>query len=202
MKIKICGLKEVNHAVIAAELGADFLGFVFAESPRKVTPKQVSFITSQLPAGVQKVGVFVDEKPETVNEIVSACGLDMVQLHGSESPAYCKMIDVPVIKAFRIKNNDYLKEMKLYRDYAEMFLLDTYIPGVAGGTGRTFDWNLAATVSEAGKIVLAGGLNPQNVAEACRIARPYAVDVSGGVETDGVKDVTKIEAFICNARGN
>lgn len=202
MKIKICGLKEVNHAVKAAELGADFLGFVFAESPRRVTPEQASLITCQLPPGVKKVGVFVNEKPEIVNEITGFCGLDLVQLHGSESPAYCKQVCVPVIKAFRVKNANFLREMELYRDSVEMFLLDTYIPGVAGGTGKAFDWKLATAASGSEKIILAGGLNPENIASACRIAKPFAVDVSGGVETEGVKDIVKIEAFILNARGN
>ncbi|HWI55293.1 MAG TPA: phosphoribosylanthranilate isomerase [Desulfobacteria bacterium] len=202
MKIKICGLRDVNHAVKAAELGADFLGFVFAKSPRRVTPEQAALITRRMPAGVQKVGVFVDEKPQTVNEIAGICGLDLVQLHGSESPAYCKQVCVPVIKAFRVKDADYLKEMELYRDSVEMFLLDTYIPGVAGGTGKVFDWKLAIEASGLGKIIVAGGLNPENVSEACRIAKPFAVDVSGGVETAGVKDIAKIEAFISQARGN
>lgn len=202
MKIKICGLKEVNHAIKAAELGADLLGFVFAESPRRISPDQASLISRQLPSGVKKVGVFVNEKPEIVNEIAGICGLDVVQLHGSESPAYCNKMCVPVIKAFRVKDADILDEMKFYSNSVEMFLLDTYIPGVVGGTGRAFDWNLAAAASGVGKIILAGGLKPENVASACRIAKPFAVDVSGGVETEGVKDLKKIEAFICNARGN
>lgn len=201
MIIKICGLREPEHAVRTAALGADLLGFVFAKSPRQVTPEQVRKITAELPASVKKVGVFVDEDHDVVNDIVSFCGLDMVQLHGSESPDYCNKISCQVIKAFRVKDSTYLDEIKMYVNNVELLLLDTYMPGVHGGTGKTFDWSLAQGASELGKVILAGGLTPENVALAVK-TNPFGIDVSGGVETNGVKDLTKIELFIKQARRN
>lgn len=201
MNIKICGLKEAGPAVRAAELGADFLGFVFAESPRKVTPEQARLIISQLPSRVRKVGVFVDEDPQVINDIVSYCGLDLAQLHGRETPADCRELSCPVIKGFRVKDAGSLEDLEPYRGHVEMFLLDTYVKGVAGGTGKTFDWSLARHAAEYGKILLAGGLNPENVGSAVKAARPFGVDVSSGVETGGNKDLAKIEAFIRQVRG-
>lgn len=201
MKIKICGLREPAHAIKAAELGADFLGFVFAASPRQVTPDQAREIIRQLPGQPARVGVFVDETPEVINEIVSYCGLDMVQLHGRETPGECRRIKRPVIKGFRVRDAGSLAEMEEYRGAVAMFLLDSYVRGVAGGTGRAFDWSLARQAAALGKILLAGGLNPENVRAAIEAARPYGVDVSSGVETGGIKDMAKIEAFIRQVRG-
>ncbi len=201
MKIKICGLKEVRHAVQAAEMGADFLGFVFAESPRKVTPEQALGIIRELPSKVLKVGVFVDEDDCIINETVTFCGLDLVQFHGRETPEDCRKILCPVIKGIRVKDGESLPEMEPYRDCVEMFLLDTYVRGLAGGTGKTFDWSLARPASRYGKVLLAGGLTPGNVKSAVAAARPFGVDVSSGVETGGIKDPVKIEAFIRQVRG-
>lgn len=201
MKIKICGLKEIHHAVKAAELGADFLGFVFTKSPRRVRLDLARDIIRELPPSVAKVGVFVDEAPETVNSIADFCWLDYVQLHGQETPEYCMDISRPVIKAFRIKDATDLDEIKSYRDVAEMFLLDAYVPGTAGGTGKTFDWSIARQAGRYGKIILAGGLTPENVRLAAAAAQPYGVDVSSGVETGGIKDLAKIEAFMGMVRG-
>ncbi len=201
MRIKICGLQETEHAVKAAELGADFLGFVFAASPRKVTPDQARDIIRKLPGSAARVGVFVDERPEVINETVSYCGLDLVQLHGRETPGQCRHIRCPVIKGFRVRDAGSLAEMEQYRGAVEMFLLDTYVRGVAGGTGRAFDWSLARQAGNLGKIMLAGGLNPENVRAAIDAARPYGVDVSSGVETGGTKDMAKIAAFIGQVRG-
>jgi len=201
MIIKICGLKEIEHAVKAAELGADFLGFVFAESPRRITPEQALAIIRELPPAVRKVGVFVDQTPRQINDIVSFCGLDLVQLHGRETPEDCRQISCPVIKGFRVRDIDFLPEMRTYMDSVEMFLLDAYVPGLPGGTGKTFDWSLARKAAELGKIILAGGLTPGNVRMAVTAAQPYGVDVSSGVETGGVKDLVKIAAFISQVRG-
>lgn len=201
MKIKICGLKEIHHAVKAAELGADFLGFVFTKSPRRVRLDLARDIIRELPPSVAKVGVFVDEAPETVNSIADFCWLDYVQLHGQETPEYCMDISRPVIKAFRIKDATDLDEIKSYRDVAEMFLLDAYVPGTAGGTGKTFDWSIARQAGRYGKIILAGGLTPENVRLAAAAAQPYGVDVSSGVETGGIKDLAKIAAFMGMVRG-
>lgn len=201
MKIKICGLKEVEHAVRAAELGADFIGFVFAESRRRVSPEQAQRIIRELPAEVRKVGVFVDENHAVINDIASFCGLDMVQVHGQETPEECRQITCPVIKAVRVKDAESLQMMGPYRDSVEMFLLDTYVEGASGGTGKTFDWMLARQASYYGKVLLAGGLDANNVSPAAAAARPYGVDVSSGVETAGVKDLAKIAEFITQVRG-
>lgn len=200
MLIKICGLRELEHAQKTAEMGADFLGFVFAQSPRKVSPEQVRAIIQRLPQTSGKVGVFVDENSTVVNEIVSFCGLDMVQLHGKETPEYCGKILCPVIKGFRVKDKNSLDEMEPYRDRVEMFLLDTYVPGVTGGTGKTFDWSLAGLAAKYGKVLLAGGLSVDNVDSAIEMVHPYGIDVSGGVETNGSKDLVKIGLFIEQAR--
>ncbi|PKM81789.1 MAG: phosphoribosylanthranilate isomerase [Firmicutes bacterium HGW-Firmicutes-14] len=202
MIIKVCGLKEKEHALSAARAGADLIGFVFAGSPRRVTPEQAGSIIRELPGTVKKVGVFVDEDSGVVNDIISRCGLDMVQLHGRETPDYCGEIICPVIKAFRIRDAETLNQMIPYRDKVEMFLMDTYVQGTTGGTGKTFDWSLARRASDLGKVLLAGGLTHGNVRTAIELAKPYGVDVSSGVETGGVKDITKIEAFIAEARGN
>ena len=200
MKIKICGLREVGHALLAAELGADLLGFVFAESPRRITPDQARQIIAELPSSVQKVGVFVNSRLETINEIISYCGLDFAQLHGEETPEYCSTVQASVIKAWRVKDGQSLVQMEDYRDCVEMFLLDTYVKGAVGGTGQAFDWSLAREAAGYGKIILAGGLTPENVASAIETVRPYGVDVSSGVETNRCKDIAKIEAFIRQAR--
>lgn len=200
MKIKICGLRELGHAMLAAELGADLLGFVFAESPRRITPDQARQIIAELPASVQKVGVFVNSGLETINKIISYCGLDFAQLHGEETPEYCSAVQASVIKAWRVKDGQSLVQMEDYRDCVEMFLLDTYVKGAVGGTGQAFDWSLAREAAGYGKIILAGGLTSENVASAIETVRPYGVDVSSGVETNRCKDNAKIEAFIRQAR--
>lgn len=202
MKIKICGLKQEEHAIAAAELGADYLGFVFAESPRRVTPEQVQKIICKLPSSVLKVGVFLNQEPEEINSIISYCGLDFAQLHGNETSEHCRKVSGPVIKVIRIKDEHSLEQMEVYRNVVDIFLLDTYVQGISGGTGKTFKWPLAARASKYGKIILAGGLTPENVNTAISQAEPYAVDVSSGVETDRIKDPAKIEAFIRRVRGN
>ena len=201
MKIKICGLRETGHAVRAAELGADLLGFVFADSYRKISPQQARRVIAELPSAVAKVGVFVNGDLAVVNEIISYCGLDLAQLHGEETPAYCSAVQAPVIKAWRIKDEYSLAELEPYRGCVEMLLLDTYVKGAVGGTGLTFDWSVVRKAAGFGKVILAGGLTPENVALAIATAGPYGVDVSSGVETDGCKDIVKIEAFIRQARG-
>jgi len=201
MKIKICGLREVEHAVLAAELGADLLGFVFADSPRKIVPEQARKIIDKLPSSVFKVGVFVNADIRVINDIISYCGLDIVQLHGEETPEYCSAVQAQVIKAWRIKNEHTLVELEPYRNFVEMFLLDTFVKGTAGGTGLTFDWSMVRRAARYGKIIMAGGLTPENVASAIKTAAPYGVDVSSGVETAGSKDMAKIESFIKQARG-
>lgn len=201
MKIKICGLRDAGHALLAAELGADLLGFVFADSPRRISPEQARRIIAELPSSVGKVGVFVNSDLAVINDIISYCGLDLAQLHGEETPEYCLAVQAPVIKAWRVTDKYSPAELEPYRDCVEMFLLDTYVKGTVGGTGRTFDWSVVRKAAGFGNIILAGGLTPENVALAIEDAAPYGVDVSSGVETDGCKDAAKIEAFIKQARG-
>ncbi|MCL6447194.1 MAG: phosphoribosylanthranilate isomerase [Armatimonadetes bacterium] len=198
--VKICGIRDLETALFAARAGADALGFVFAPGRRQVAPVQAKAIIRALPPGIVKIGVFVDAPLHEVQEIARFCGLDAVQLHGSESPRYCRLAGLPVIKAFRVGAGDLTGAVGSYD--AAAILLDTYVPGRAGGTGKSFDWRLAGKLklNYAGRIILAGGLNAQNVQEAIRIARPDGVDVSSGVETNGRKDREKIKEFIKKAK--
>jgi phosphoribosylanthranilate isomerase len=199
IRIKICGITNWEDARLAVELGADALGFIFTESPRRVTPEQAAAITGQLTPPVCKIGVFLDHQEEEVKAIAECCRLDGLQLHGQETPAYCKRFRQKVIKAFRIRDATDLKALSLYE--VDAFLLDTYHESLAGGTGKTFDWNLAVEAKKHGKIILSGGLNPDNVFSAITKVKPYAVDVSSGVEASpGKKDPVKLKAFIEEVR--
>ena len=197
VKVKICGITNLEDALDAIALGADALGFVFyARSPRRVTPEQAAAIITRLPPFVAKVGVFVDEKLDRVQGIMNLCSLDYAQLHGSESPEYCKALGQQrAIKAFRVKDGINLEQFSAYKVSA--ILLDSYNPNMFGGTGRAFNWELAARVARSNCVILSGGLTPQNVAEAINKVNPYAVDVSSGVEASpGKKDYAKLKAFI------
>jgi phosphoribosylanthranilate isomerase len=197
--IKICGITGREDALLAVELGADALGFIFTDSPRRVTPEEAGAIIDVLPPPVCKIGVFLDQQEEEVKSIADSCGLDGLQFHGRETPAYCKKFTQKVIKAFRIRNVADLKALSLYE--ADAFLLDSYHESLPGGTGKTFDWNLAVEAKRYGKIILSGGLNPENVFSAVQQVGPYAVDVSSGVETSpGRKDPARLKAFIGEVR--
>ncbi len=198
VRVKICGITNSGDALLAAELGAHALGFIFyKKSPRSVTPDKARRIIGQLPPFVATVGVFVDEDAAAVREIASLAGLDWVQLHGRESPDYCRSLGRRVIKGFRVKGEEIYAQLTEYQGAAQAFLLDAYKPGTPGGTGETFNWEIARQVKKCGPIILAGGLNPDNVAEAIRIARPAAVDAASGVEAaPGKKDREKMRAFI------
>ncbi len=204
-RIKVCGITNIDDALYAAELGADALGFIFyPKSPRYVLTAAVKEITDRLPPFVTTVGVFVNEEKEKIEEIVDKAGITLLQLHGDESPEFCASFDKGVIKAIRgvIKairiDKDF--EAASLRDYdVDGFLLDTYDKGLYGGTGRTFDWNIAIEAKNFGRIILSGGLNPENVNEAVEIVNPYAVDVGSGVEKEpGKKDREKLKRFIFN----
>jgi phosphoribosylanthranilate isomerase len=176
------------------------LGFVFAPSPRRISQERAGEIVAALPESIVKVGVFVDENRRRVEELARMCHLNFVQLHGSETPEYARELGLPFIKAFRVRDETVVNQITEFG--AEMFLLDSYNPQKTGGTGRKFDWSIAATAARLGRMILAGGLTPENVAEAVRIVRPYAVDVSSGVEVSpGKKDHAKIRKFIAEARG-
>ena len=199
-KIKVCGITNLEDANAAVSFGADALGFVFyPKSPRKVTPETAKNIISSLPQSITTVGVFVDEDKAKVEETASYTGLDIIQFHGSESPEYCNF-SRNIIKAIRVKELSDLKQLSDYSAYA--FLLDTYSPNVIGGTGQVFKWEIAVEAKKYGKIILAGGLNPDNIEEAIKFVQPYGVDVSSGVEgtEKGKKDHKKLQLFIERAR--
>ena len=199
VKVKICGITNIRDASLAIEYGADALGFVFAPSPRQVTPEQAQRIVSQLSSTICKVGVFVDSKLETVNNIKSSCGLDMVQLHGSESPEYCQAFSPNVIKSFQVRDETTLALLPKYE--VKAYLLDSYHDELKGGTGHSFDWSIAKRAREYGMIILSGGLNPDNIRQAITTVQPDAVDVSSGVEsTPGKKDQAKLQDFIQAAK--
>jgi phosphoribosylanthranilate isomerase len=200
VKIKICGITNPEDALIAVAAGADALGFVFFRgSPRYISPEQADAIIRRLPPFVQSVGLFVNEEPATVNSVAERCGLDLVQLHGEESPDYCVAIKRRIIKAFRVKDVSSLDDMENYRVAA--CLLDAWSPAAHGGTGTTFNWEIAARAAASQPIILAGGLTPENVAGAVATVNPYAVDVSSGVESaPGKKDAALIRAFVSAAR--
>jgi phosphoribosylanthranilate isomerase len=199
--VKICGITSLEDAHAAVDSGADALGFVFyPPSPRYVTPKQAEQIIRTLPPFVTTVGLFVDVTLEAVSETVARCGLDRVQLHGRETPEFCRQITRPVIKAIRIKNAESLTHVADY--IVSAYLLDAYVEGaLPGGTGASFSWELAARAKPFGPIILAGGLTPENVEIAIDQVRPYGVDVSTGVEcAPGVKDHRKVRQFIARAK--
>ena len=201
VRIKICGITNIEDAVAAAELGADAIGFVFAPSPRQVLPEKAQEIIEKLPPLVNTVGVFVDEDLEKVASIADLCRLNLLQFHGKESVDYCRGFGPRAIKAIRVQRRDGLSVCSEYSGVVAALLLDTYVPGRHGGTGRVFDWNLALEAGRYGRIILAGGLNPDNVADAISAAKPYAVDASSGLEKQpGVKDHEKMARFIEQVR--
>lgn len=200
-KVKICGITNLEDAMVAVEAGADALGFVFhPPSSRNITPDQAAGIIAQLPPFIQCIGLFVDRSQEMVNHIAEQCRLDLVQLHGDEPPTFCTGVKRRIIKAIRVKDKTSLDAMHSYQVSA--FLLDAWSPLAHGGTGLTFDWELALAASGTGRIILAGGLTPENVVDAVRLVNPYAVDVSSGVEASaGKKDPEKVREFVKRAKG-
>lgn len=201
VRIKICGITNLQDAIAAVEYGADAIGFVFYnKSPRAVTPGVAKEIISQLPPFLPTVGVFVDEKPSEIENVINYVGLNIIQLHGSETPEECNL-SRKVIKAIRVKDLTDLEPLIKYRGVSA-FLLDTYSPYIAGGTGQTFNWDIAIEAKKFGRIILAGGLTPENVEEAIKWVQPYGVDVAGGVEgtEKGIKDHKKLRLFIERAR--
>lgn len=200
VKVKVCGMTSLKDALVAVEGGADAVGFIFyKKSPRSVTMKTVREIVLELPPFVDTVGVFVDETAEQINKIADYCNLDIIQLHGDESPTFCKKIRRKVIKAFRIKDMQSVKKISNFQ--VSGFLLDTFSEKLHGGTGKVFDWNLALPAKKFGPVIMAGGLTPNNVQQAVRQIRPYGVDVCSGVESEpGIKDHKKVRAFLNNAK--
>ncbi len=213
-RVKICGIVDTTHALAAVEAGADFIGLVFAPSKRRVTPTKAREIVHAVKESsgpvyfrTKVVGVFVNAPASQVNEVADFCGLDWVQLSGDESWKYCRDVVEPIIKAIRIGQQS---PEELYAELSAgdellpsrrfIALLDSQVEDKYGGTGESFDWNLAQKVATRFPVIIAGGLDPRNVAKLIEIVRPWGVDVSSGVETGGVKDPAKIKAFIEEVR--
>jgi phosphoribosylanthranilate isomerase len=195
MKVKICGITDVGTAHAAVDYGADAIGFVFAESKREIEIVNARDIATELPRDIMKVGVFVNETKEEIERIGREVGLTHVQLHGNESAEFCRSLSLPVIKALGIEGKDSLEKIKDYP--CEYLLLDGPKGKYQGGNGLSFDWSILKDQDLLGKkMILAGGLHEGNVLEAVNQVRPYMVDVSSGVETDGKKDLNKIKRFI------
>ena len=203
VRVKICGITRIEDALAAAAAGADAIGLVFyAKSPRAVDIEQARAILAALPPFVTTVGLFVDAERSELERILASVPLDLLQFHGDESVQQCEAFGRPYIKALRVKAGDDIAAQVARYPSAQGILLDAYVEGVPGGTGEAFDWSLIPQALSK-PLILAGGLRPDNVAEAVSRVRPYAVDVSGGVEANkGVKDVEKVGAFIRSARGN
>ncbi len=199
VKVKICGLTCVEDALAAVEAGADALGFVFDQGRHQVTPEQAHAIIAALPPFVNIVGIFVNEDPSVVCQIADLCWLDTLQFQGDEPPDYCTSFSQRVIKGFKVKDENSLARLEEY-DVAA-YLLDSHVAGLSGGTGHTFNWELAWGLSTSRPIILAGGLTPANVSRALSMVRPYAVDVSSGVENEsGGKDYQKMVEFVRQAK--
>ena len=213
-RVKICGIQRLTDAVAAAEAGADFIGVVFVpDRRRRLTDDAAKVIVCGLrdSSGLvpKVVGLFADQPSEEVVRTVSTCGLDLVQLCGNESLDYCRRLPVPVIKVLHVLDTPgydhdpvrLAESIQIYRDAGHLVTLDRQVDGLQGGTGQTFDWNIAAKVSQGGaSFLLAGGLTSYNVAQAVTLVRPWGVDVSSGVETGGAKDPEKIRSFIHRVR--
>lgn len=201
VRVKICGITRLDDALLAVAAGADALGFVFHEcSPRHIFPEEAARIMEALPPFVQAVGLFVNADVDLVNATADLCRLDLIQLHGDESPEYCTGLKRRVLKVIRVKDITSLDPMKNYR--VSGFLLDAYSPKAYGGTGTSFNWEVAKVAEKYGPVILAGGLTPGNVRQAVEKVSPYGVDVSSGVEAaPGKKDIDKVREFIRRAKG-
>ena len=196
-RVKICGITNLADALAAVAAGADALGLNFYEkSPRHVSLKTAAEISKQLPPFVMRAGVFVNADEDLVTRAIGECGLSLLQFHGDETPEFCVQFGLMSMKAFRIRDAESLKGIPNYP--TDAYLLDAYSPEARGGTGEKFNWDLAIEAQKFGKpVFLAGGLTPENVADAVRKVRPFAVDVASGVESSpGQKDAAKVRAFI------
>lgn len=200
VRIKICGLTRDEDVHNAVAEGADALGFVlYAPSPRAVTAEQAAQLIKKVPAFVTTVALFVNESAEEIQRVLSICPFDLLQFHGDESPEFCRQFNRPYMKAIRVRSADDIhRAVQQYPD-TKALLLDAYVENLPGGTGQAFDWRLIPQLSV--PWVLAGGLNSKNVADAINQVKPFAVDISGGVEASkGIKDRKKIQEFISEVR--
>ena len=209
VRVKICGLRDATQALRIAQMGADAIGLNFASSPRWVSPEQARAVADVLPPLVAAVGVFVDAEPETINRVVDRVGLDLIQLHGDEPPGVVEALARPCIKAFAVRDAGWIEQVRAWLDgvrsvrRVSAVLLDAYNPKVRGGTGERFNWEWVADARAAGKLaglpplILSGGLDAGVVSDAIDVVRPWAVDVSSGVESaPSVKDLKKVQSFI------
>ena len=210
-RVKICGIKEKTHALAVIEAGGDFIGLVFAPSQRQVTlarAQEIVDTVKETSDTTAVVGVFVNMPAHEVNRVADACNLDWVQLSGDEPWEYYRQITKPLIKAVRVGwgqrpekiDADLTSGARVLSNQRHIYLLDSRVKGKYGGTGMTFDWGLSRSAAERFPVIIAGGLTPENVAQAIEIVVPWGVDVSSGVEVSGVKDIVKIRAFIETVR--
>jgi phosphoribosylanthranilate isomerase len=200
-RIKLCGITNIDDALMGCDLGVDALGFIFADSPRRVTPEAAARIAAATPPFIKKIGVFTEQHPR-VAQIVASVPIDLIQLHGGQSDEFASQFEAArVIRGLRIRDELSLTEMLRY-NHCSAYLLDTFTKDKLGGTSKTFDWEVAVKAKRSGKpIILAGGLTPENVAAAIAQVRPFAVDVCSGVELEpGKKDYAKLKEFIANVR--
>ncbi|WP_026563766.1 phosphoribosylanthranilate isomerase [Bacillus sp. UNC41MFS5] len=199
MKVKICGITDIETGIAAAQYGADAIGFVFAESKRRISVEKAQEIIAHLPNEVDKVGVFVNETSEVIEHIASTVGLTHIQLHGDEPASFSASLSLPVIKSISFQGNESLDAFANFP--SDFILLDSPKGKYRGGNGTVFNWNdVNPELISRQKVILAGGLHANNVEEAINIIRPYMVDVSSGVETDGKKDLEKVKSFIEKAK--
>jgi phosphoribosylanthranilate isomerase len=189
-RVKVCGITSLEDAHVAVQLGVDALGFIFAPSPRRLSPERAREIICAIPPFVKTVGVFVNERPRRVRRIMEFCGLDLIQFHGEESPEVCKGFMPRAVKALRVRDPSVLTAIGSYGESVRAVLLDAFSDDRRGGTGRTFDWEIALRAKGLGiPLILSGGLNPANIEAAVSKTRPFAVDVNSGVEQGpGKKD--------------
>ena len=200
---KVCGITNPGDARVAVDAGADAIGLIFAESPRKVSLEEARKVSIALPENILKVGVFVDAEPDEVLQVAREVGLNLAQLHGDETPetlAAIRNAGLPVMKALRVRNTEALGALERYE--ADLFMLDAWSARARGGTGETFDWGLAKSVKGRGNIVVSGGLTPENVREAVEFFEPYGVDASSSLEErPGKKSGERVRRFVRAAKG-
>ncbi len=198
-KVKICGLKREEDILYVNELQPDYVGFVFTKSTRQIDKYKAKELIDILDKNIKKVGVFLNNSFEEVNEIARYCDLDILQFHGDESPIYCNRFDYEIWKAFRIRDETSLKKLESYP--VKGFLLDTFVKGQYGGTGKIFNWDIVSDINKDKFIILAGGLKCENIKKAIKTVKPHVVDLSSGVEVNGVKNFEKIKKIIESVRG-
>ncbi len=198
-RVKICGLTNLDDTLRAVELGADAVGFIFAPSPRRLSPHRAREIAQSVPLFVAKIGVFAESDLSTITGVADYCGLDIVQIHGDGCWDMLEHLPRPYIKAFAVRDDGVLKEIENHDLHT--FLLDGFDHRISGGTGRTFDWSIARQATRLGKLILSGGLKPENVGEALESVHPYAVDICSGIEkSPGIKDHDKMRRFFDEVR--